>query len=72
MVDLFPICFRFIYFFFCSHDLEVTERVLQQRITHIEDEYQQNYNDAKEQLKNDSRLTVDAILQQQNGKNAKE
>lgn len=49
----------------------MTENVLQQRIVHIECEYQQKYNDAKEQLKEDSRLMVDAVVQQDE-KNAKE
>lgn len=65
------ICRYPLFFFFFSHDLEVTENVLQQRITHIECEYQQKYNDAKVQLKDDSRLTVD-VLVQHDGKNANE
>lgn len=67
-MDLFPFsrCYPFFFFTLClifSHDLEVTESVLQQRIGHIECEYQQKYNDAKEHLKNDTRLTVDLIVQ---------
>lgn len=45
-----------------SYDLDVSESVLEQRIAIIEREYKQKYSDAKEQLKNDTRLTVDAIL----------
>lgn len=74
LMDLFPICRRYPLFPFLllfSHDLEVTESVLQQRITHIECEYHQKYNDAKEQLKNDKRLTVDVIVQH-DGKGANE
>lgn len=53
---------------FFSHDLEIIEHVLQQRLIHTECEYDEKYNDAKETLKNDSRLTIDAIVQY-NGKN---
>lgn len=40
----------------------MSQRVLKQRINDVEQEYEQKYNDAKEQLKHDSRLTVDAIV----------
>lgn len=50
-------------FFFSlfSLELDVMYRVMKQRIVDIEEEYKRKYNDAKEQLKSDSRLTVDAI-----------
>lgn len=58
--------FRFHSCFFLpsfSHEFEIIEHVLEQRLTHVELEYEQKYNAAKEQLKNDSRLTIDAIVQ---------
>ncbi|XP_031633973.1 coiled-coil domain-containing protein lobo [Contarinia nasturtii] len=43
-------------------ELDVSQRVFKQRIVDIEEEYKRKYNDAKEQLKHDSRLTVDVIV----------
>lgn len=54
-------CFITFCFVF-SLGLDVTCRVLKQRIYDIEQEYKRKYNDAKEQLKHDARLTVDAIV----------
>lgn len=54
--------FHNIFYLFFSLGLNVTLRVLKQRINDIEEEYERKYNDAKEQLKNDPRLTVDAIV----------
>lgn len=49
-------------FRFSSLELDVSQRVFKQRIVDIEKEYERKYNDAKEQLKHDARLTVDAII----------
>lgn len=46
-----------------SHKLEVSYQILQQRVAAVEREFEQKYSDAKEQLKNDPRLMVDAIVQ---------
>lgn len=46
----------------CSHKLDVSERVLEQRIANVEREYAEKYNNAKEQLKIDHRLTIDALV----------
>lgn len=54
-------CIMFLSFFLFSLELDVMYRVMKQRIVDIEEEYKRKYNDAKEQLKSDSRLTVDAI-----------
>lgn len=43
--------------------MDVSQRVLKQRISDVEHEFEQKYNEAKDQLKCDRRLTVDAIMQ---------
>lgn len=59
---------KFFIFFFLfvpscsSHELDVSKQVLIQRIGDIEKEYEEKYADAKEQLKCDTRLTIDEIV----------
>lgn len=46
----------------CRLGLDMSQRVLKQRINDIEQEYERKYINAKEQLKLDARLTVDTIV----------